>query len=349
MSSIRLQDVSIRLGKGDRSFTLNGVNVDIKQGEFLVIVGGSGTGKSTLLRAIAGLEELSGGQIWIGEQRVDTLQPAKRGLAMVFQNYALYPHMTVAENIGFSLKLAKMPKARIAGEVKRAAERLRIVDLMDRRPAELSGGQRQRVAIGRAIVRNPAAFLFDEPLSNLDASLRSHLRIELRMLHRQLGVTSLYVTHDQIEAMTLADRIVLLSPEGIEQIGTPEELFESPKNLYVAKFIGTPPINLLPAALLRAQWPAVASGLMLPEAVATVGFRPRRVRITDRGQIPGRIALVERLGDSSYVHIDVEGLSTPVIVSAHESPAPRESANVALELEANGLLYFDNAGKRLES
>ena len=348
MSHIRLQDVSIRLGKGDKSFCLGGVNIDIRRGEFVVIVGGSGTGKSTLLRAIAGLEDISGGQIWIGEQRVDTLPPAQRGLAMVFQNYALYPHMTVAENIGFSMKLAKLPRPRIAEAVMQAATRLRIEKLLERKPAELSGGQRQRVAIGRAIVRSPAAFLFDEPLSNLDTALRNHLRIELLMLHRQLGVTSLYVTHDQIEAMTLADRIVLLSPQGVEQIGTPEELFESPANLYAAKFIGTPTINLLPASLLRPRWPAMADGWVLPDAVATVGFRPRRARIADQGQIKGQIALVERLGDTSYVHIEIEGVPTPVIITVRQL-AVREGDQVGLDLELDSILYFDSEGKRLKS
>ena len=347
MSDIRLCDVSIRLGHGERSFNLSGVNLDIRHGEFIVIVGGSGTGKSTLLRAIAGLEDISGGEIWIGEQRVDTLPPAKRGLAMVFQNYALYPHMTVAQNIGFSMKLAKAPRKRIHEAVTQAAERLRIENLLERKPSELSGGQRQRVAIGRAIVRNPAAFLFDEPLSNLDASLRNHLRIELLMLHRQLGVTSLYVTHDQIEAMTLADRIILLSPQGIEQIGTPADLFEAPKNLYVAKFMGTPGINLLPAAMLRPSWQAMAGSRPLPAAAITVGFRPRRARIVDQAPLRGRITLVERLGDTSYVHIAVGEVPTPIIVTARQLTA-REGDAVGLELEADRILYFDQQGGRLE-
>ena len=348
MSDIRLQDVSIRLGKGDKSFTLGGVNIDIRRGEFVVIVGGSGTGKSTLLRAIAGLEDISGGQIWIGDQRVDTLPPAQRGLAMVFQNYALYPHMTVAENIGFSMKLARLPRKQIADAVVQTAERLRIGNLLERRPAELSGGQRQRVAIGRAIVRSPAAFLFDEPLSNLDTALRNHLRIELLMLHRQLGVTSLYVTHDQIEAMTLADRIVLLSPQGVEQIGTPEELFESPENLYAAKFIGTPTINLLPASLLRPRWAAMGGGQEVPDIVTTAAFRPRRARIADQGQIRGRVALVERLGDTSYVHIEIESVPSPVIVAVRQLGV-REGDQIGLELDLDAVLYFDKEGKRLKS
>ncbi len=347
MSDIRLQDVHIRLGSGKRVFNLQDVNIDIKQGEFIVIVGGSGTGKSTLLRAIAGLEDIYSGKILIGDQRVDGLPPAKRGLAMVFQNYALYPHMTVAENIGFSLRLARTKKEKIDEEVTTAAKRLQIDHLLERKPAELSGGQRQRVAIGRCIVRNPEAFLFDEPLSNLDTGLRNHLRIELLQLHRQLGVTSLYVTHDQIEAMTLADRIILLSTEGVEQIGTPEELFEFPENLYAAKFIGTPSINLLSAPLVREKWTGKGHGWKLPDAAETVGFRPRRAKLADEGHIRGEISLVERLGDTGYVHINVEGEEDPIIVTAREFDI-REGDNVGIDLDMDFLLYFDGGGNRMK-
>jgi len=347
MSDIRLQDVHIRLGSGKRVFNLQDVNIDIKQGEFIVIVGGSGTGKSTLLRAIAGLEDIYGGKILIGDQRVDNLPPAKRGLAMVFQNYALYPHMTVAENIGFSLRLARTKKEKIDEEVNTAAKRLQIDHLLERKPAELSGGQRQRVAIGRCIVRNPEAFLFDEPLSNLDTGLRNHLRIELLQLHRQLGVTSLYVTHDQIEAMTLADRIILLSTEGVEQIGTPEELFEFPDNLYAAKFIGTPSINLLSAPLVREKWSGKGHGWKLPEAAETVGFRPRRAKLADEGHIRGEISLIERLGDTGYVHINIEGEEDPIIVTAREFDI-REGDNVGIDLDMDFLLYFDGGGNRMK-
>jgi ABC-type sugar transport system ATPase subunit len=348
MSDITLQDVHIKLGKGDRVFTLDDVNINIKEGEFIVIVGGSGTGKSTLLRSIAGLENIHSGRIMIGDRRVDKLPPAKRGLAMVFQNYALYPHMTVEENIGFSLKLAKVKKEESDLAVMNAAERLQIDHLLARRPAELSGGQRQRVAIGRAIVRNPEAFLFDEPLSNLDTGLRNHLRIELLQLHRQLGVTSLYVTHDQIEAMTLADRILLLSTEGVEQIGTPEELFEFPENLYTAKFIGTPSINLLSAQLIRNRWAGQGHGWKLPDAADVVGFRPRRAQLSDNGHIRGEISLVERLGDTGYVHIRIEDEDEPIVVTARSFDFD-EGDNVGVDLDMEHLLYFDAAGNRMKS
>lgn len=347
MSDIRLQDVHIRLGSGKRTFNLKDVNLDIQQGEFIVIVGGSGTGKSTLLRAIAGLEDIYSGQILIGEKRVDQLPPAQRGLAMVFQNYALYPHMTVAQNIGFSLRLARVSKAEIDEAVLQAATRLQIDHLLGRKPAELSGGQRQRVAIGRCIVRDPEAFLFDEPLSNLDTGLRNHLRIELLQLHRQLGVTSLYVTHDQIEAMTLADRIVLLSTKGVEQIGTPEELFEFPENLYAAKFIGTPSINLLSAELVRQNWVGVGRGWKLPDGAGTVGFRPRRAQLADVGDIRGQISLIERLGDTGYVHISIAGEDTPIVVTAREFDI-REGDNVGIDLNMDYLLYFDQSGNRMK-
>lgn len=347
MSDIRLEDVHIRLGKGERVFNLSDVNINIKQGEFIVIVGGSGTGKSTLLRAIAGLEDIFSGAIWIGEKRVEKLPPAKRGLAMVFQNYALYPHMSVAENIGFSLRLSGIKKDKIEELVNQAASRLQIEHLLERKPAELSGGQSQRVAIGRAIVRNPEAFLFDEPLSNLDTGLRNHLRIELLQLHRQLGVTSLYVTHDQIEAMTLADRIILLSTNGVEQIGTPEELFEFPQNIYTAKFIGTPTINLLSAPNIRERWAGSDGSWTLPDGADTVGFRPRRARLADNGNIQGRIALIERLGDTAFVHVDIEGEEEPTIITARSFDI-EEGDNVSIELDLEHLLYFDSEGNRMK-
>ena len=347
MSDIRLQDVHIRLGSGDRVFNLKDVNFDIREGEFIVIVGGSGTGKSTLLRAIAGLEDIYSGKILIGDKRVDKLPPAKRGLAMVFQNYALYPHMTVAENIGFSLRLSRTSKAKIEEAVNKAAKRLQIDHLLERKPAELSGGQRQRVAIGRCIVRDPEAFLFDEPLSNLDTGLRNHLRIELLQLHRQLGVTSLYVTHDQVEAMTLADRIILLSTKGVEQIGTPEELFEFPQNLYAAKFIGTPTINMLSAPLVREKWAGKGHGWKIPPAAETVGFRPRRAKLADNGHIQGQIALIERLGDTGYVHINIEGEEDPIIVTARDFNI-NEGDIVGIDLDMDYLLYFDQAGNRMQ-
>jgi ABC-type sugar transport system ATPase subunit len=347
MADIRLEKVSIRLGHGSRTFTLSDLDLHIKQGEFIVIVGGSGTGKSTLLRAVAGLEEISDGAIWIGDRRIDKMPPAQRGLAMVFQNYALYPNMTVAENIGFSLRLARRSKADIAEQVLKTARRLQIDHLLARKPSELSGGQRQRVAIGRAIVRNPQAFLFDEPLSNLDTGLRNHLRVELLSLHKQLGVTSLYVTHDQVEAMTLADRIVLLSTTGVEQIGTLDELFESPRNAFVAKFIGTPAINLVSSQLVREAWAANGSDGRLSDAVVTIGFRSRRARLADVGHLRGSVILVERLGDTGYVHVKLESQADPVVITVRNAKVvPGE--NVSIELEMDHLLFFDAAGNCID-
>lgn len=235
MAGLSIEDARKSFGTTE---VLKGVSIDVADGEFTVIVGPSGCGKSTLLRAVAGLEELTGGSIVIGDRNVTSLPPSDRGIAMVFQSYALYPHLTVRENISFGLKIAKAAKAEIDEAVRRAAEILNIEALLDRKPAALSGGQRQRVAIGRAIVRQPQIFLFDEPLSNLDADLRVRMRYEFASLHRQLGTTTLYVTHDQVEAMTLADRIIVLRDGRIEQVGTPRELYARPANIFVAQFLG---------------------------------------------------------------------------------------------------------------
>ena len=250
MADVRLPGVKKRVGAVE---VLKGVDLEIADGEFVVFVGPSGCGKSTLLRTIAGLEEITEGEIAIGGRRVNDLSPSDRGIAMVFQSYALYPHMTVRENMAFGLKLAKTDKAEIDRRVTAAAETLNITDYLDRKPKALSGGQRQRVAIGRAIVREPQVFLFDEPLSNLDAALRVRMRYEFASLHERLKTTMIYVTHDQIEAMTLADRIVVLSAGRIEQVGAPMELYEHPKNLFVAEFIGSPKMNLIAAQVTQAR------------------------------------------------------------------------------------------------
>ena len=242
MSEVSLQNVVKRY---DTEQVVHGINLDIQEGEFVVLVGPSGCGKSTTLRMIAGLEEISDGQVLIGGQVVNDMPPRDRNISMVFQNYALYPHMTVGENLGFSLKIAKLPEAEIAAKVDTAATILGLNEYLDRKPAELSGGQRQRVAMGRAIVRDPDVFLFDEPLSNLDAKLRTQMRVEIKKLHNRLGSTIVYVTHDQVEAMTLADRIVLMDDGNIVQVGTPLELFETPVNTFVATFIGSPPMNMI--------------------------------------------------------------------------------------------------------
>ncbi|MBY0236918.1 MAG: sn-glycerol-3-phosphate ABC transporter ATP-binding protein UgpC, partial [Burkholderiaceae bacterium] len=246
MASISLRNIIKRYGHGPKANqVIHGVNAEIKDGEFVVIVGPSGCGKSTLLRMVAGLEEISDGEIAIGPRVVNQIEPAERDIAMVFQNYALYPHMTVFANMAYGLKIQKVPEAEIKTRVDKAAKILELGALLERKPRELSGGQRQRVAMGRAIVRNPQVFLFDEPLSNLDAKLRAQTRLEIQKLHRELGVTSLFVTHDQVEAMTLAQRMIVMNGGRMEQFGTPEEVYGSPASTFVAGFMGSPPMNLL--------------------------------------------------------------------------------------------------------
>jgi ABC-type sugar transport system ATPase subunit len=291
MSGLSLRDVRKSFGAVE---VIKGVDLTVEPGEFCVFVGPSGCGKSTLLRMIAGLEEVSNGTITIGGQDVTWAEPSARGIAMVFQSYALYPHMTVRENIGFGLSLARTPKAEIARKVGQAAELLQLSALLDRKPKQLSGGQRQRVAIGRAIVRDPKVFLFDEPLSNLDAALRSQMRMELTDLHRRLGATMIYVTHDQVEAMTMADKIVVLNGGRIEQVGTPMDLYNAPVSPFVAGFIGSPKMNLLTGA--------VAAGL----GCVTFGIRPEHLVLSaSGGQWRGQIRHIERLGPDAVVHLDV--------------------------------------------
>lgn len=273
------------------------VDLEIPDGSFVVFVGPSGCGKSTLLRLIAGLEDLSDGRILIDGQDVTDFAPAKRGLSMVFQSYALYPHMSVANNIGFGLKMAGLPKPEIAKKVADAARMLNLTDYLQRRPGQLSGGQRQRVAIGRAIVREPKAFLFDEPLSNLDAALRVQMRLEITRLHQSLKTTMVYVTHDQVEAMTMADIIVVLNRGNIEQAGAPMELYENPKNLFVAKFIGSPTMNIVEGE--KAQ----------KYSAPTIGIRPEHIKITrDSGEWSARVSIVERLGSDTFLYVDVDGV-----------------------------------------
>ena len=291
---------------------IHGVTVDIRDGEFVTLVGPSGCGKSTLLRMIAGLEDISGGEIRIGGRTVNSVPPKERDIAMVFQNYALYPHMTVAENMGFSLKLKKAPKDVREAGVKRAAEILSLTKLLDRYPRELSGGQRQRVAMGRAIVRDPQVFLFDEPLSNLDAKLRVQMRTEIKELHQRLKTTTIYVTHDQIEAMTMADKIVVMRDGRIEQVGAPLELFDRPANIFVASFIGSPSMNLLKGTMRGGEKPAVdISGTLFPAApnasaadgrAVVYGVRPEHLEIHADG-VPARISVVEPTGSETLVFL----------------------------------------------
>ncbi len=306
MAQLKIDQIRKSFGKTE---VLQGVDLDIADGEFIVLLGASGCGKSTLLRIIAGLETQSSGRVSIGTSVVDHLPPAKRGIAMVFQSYALYPHLDVAGNWALGLKQAGEPAALIAERTKEAARILALESLLQRKPSELSGGQRQRVAIGRAIVRHPQVFLFDEPLSNLDAALRSTVRFEIARLHKQLGATMVYVTHDQVEAMTLADRIVVMDQGVVQQVGTPEELYRRPANLFVAGFIGSPRMNFLEGEL-------TGSGeVRLGRGKTVVGVRPDGFQVTEADAAPmrGQIVLNEYLGRESYLHLDLEGGGTAVV------------------------------------
>ncbi|MDE1993177.1 MAG: ABC transporter ATP-binding protein [Rhizobiaceae bacterium] len=294
MGSIHLQKVSKVFGEAK---VIPSIDLDINDGEFVVFVGPSGCGKSTLLRLIAGLEDVTGGTITIDGKNATTLSPSERGLAMVFQSYALYPHMSVRKNIAFPLKMANMPQAEIDKKVADAARVLNLTDYLERKPRQLSGGQRQRVAIGRAIVRQPSAFLFDEPLSNLDAALRVNMRLEISELHQQLKTTMIYVTHDQVEAMTMADKIVVLNRGNIEQVGSPLELYRSPRNIFVAGFIGSPKMNFVKGAY--------AKGLNAD----TIGVRPEHIALsTTAGDWKGTVNVAEHLGSDTFLHIEAEGI-----------------------------------------
>ncbi len=342
---------------------IKGVDLEIRDGEFMVFVGPSGCGKSTLLRMIAGLEEITDGDLHIGDRCVNEVAPSDRGVAMVFQSYALYPHMTVAENMGFALKLAKHSKAEVAAAVGRAAEILQINHLLDRRPKALSGGQRQRVAIGRAIVRQPKVFLFDEPLSNLDAALRVQMRTELARLHRELGTTMIYVTHDQVEAMTLGQRIAVFEAGRIAQVGVPMDLYDRPANLFVAGFLGSPKMNLVPVTVsandadgLRVRsrvgpgeftLAAAAGGPAVGE-LATLGFRPDQVElaVAGSGGLEGRVDLVERLGDATLVHLSCAGQGAPIVVRLPGHVAPLAPGSVvALRPDLARSRLFDSGGE----
>ena len=311
MGQVTLRGVRKSYGSVD---VIKGIDLDVRDGEFLVFVGPSGCGKSTTLRMIAGLESITAGELLIDGARANDTRPSDRGAAMVFQSYALYPHMTVAENMGFALKMAGVGKADRDRQVLRAAEILRITDYLGRFPKELSGGQRQRVAIGRAIVRKPKVFLFDEPLSNLDAALRVNMRIELSRLHKELGATMIYVTHDQVEAMTMGDRIAVFNKGVVEQLGAPMELYNRPANEFVAGFIGAPRINLIDRPGASAPeahhklWLALAGNV--PAGVQRLGLRPEHLRVAAPGEgIPAQVELAEHLGDVSILHLRVEGVA----------------------------------------
>jgi multiple sugar transport system ATP-binding protein len=340
---------------------LHGIDLEIRDGEFMVFVGPSGCGKSTLLRSIAGLEEITGGTLSIGGRVVNDVPPAERGIAMVFQSYALYPHMNLFDNMAFGLKLAKVPKAEIETAVRDAARILHIEHLLDRKPKDLSGGQRQRVAIGRAIVRKPNVFLFDEPLSNLDAALRVRMRYEFAKLHEDLKTTMIYVTHDQVEAMTLADRIVVLSAGKIEQVGSPLELYEHPRNLFVAGFIGSPKMNFLDAELVaiaagHVDLKLAGSGVVLRALVdgsaarvgdkVTLGVRPEHIR---QG-LQSTVAFVESLGGVTFAYCPYPGLEEPLTCQfegRNGCDRLRSGQALDLHLPAEALYVFDAEGRAL--
>ena len=338
MASLTLKNVVKRYGTGPKANqVIHGVNADIADGEFIVIVGPSGCGKSTLLRMVAGLEEISGGEISIGNRVVNNLEPAERDIAMVFQNYALYPHMSVFDNMAYGLKIAKVPVDELQARVDKAAKILEIGPFLQRKPRELSGGQRQRVAMGRAIVRQPQVFLFDEPLSNLDAKLRAQTRLEIQKLHRELGITSLFVTHDQVEAMTLAHRMIVMNGGVMEQFGTPEEVYARPASTFVATFIGSPPMNLLKDA------PGAKNGVI-------TGIRPEHLDITPTGWAL-QVEAVEMLGAERLVYGRWDHSSTDelVIVRIEESaPSPALGATIHVTPRADRLHAFDaTTGKRI--
>jgi len=339
---------------------LKGIDLEIKDKEFVVFVGPSGCGKSTLLRTIAGLETATSGNIIMDENDITDAQPAKRDLAMVFQSYALYPHMSVRENMSFALKLAGIGKAEIDKKVEDAAAILKLDPLLDRKPKALSGGQRQRVAIGRAIVRKPKIFLFDEPLSNLDAALRVNMRLELSRLHQELQATMLYVTHDQVEAMTLADKVVILNDGRIEQVGSPLELYERPNNMFVAGFMGMPKMNFLDAVVLTVANDKVTlqllsgslislarSGLKVTEGtVLTVGIRPEHTVLSkvDSGLIPARIEISEQLGSESFVYVKTSANETMTVRVDGEHPVQSSGTNISLSVDSNKCHLFDGNG-----
>ena len=325
----------------DKTEVVHGVDLDIKSGEFVVFVGPSGCGKSTLLRMIAGLEEITNGEIYIGGKVVNDVIAAQRGVAMVFQSYALYPHMTVFENMSFALKQAKTPKAEIQNRVTEAAKILQIDNLFDRLPKQLSGGQRQRVAIGRAIVRDPKVFLFDEPLSNLDAALRVQTRIEIAKLHNQLTATMIYVTHDQVEAMTLADRIVVLNQGVIEQVGTPIELYSTPKNQFVAEFIGSPKMNIIDIENSNNN----LKNINKPNQTSRVGIRPEHLFVAPEGDIKlkGNVRHIENLGEHLLCYINIGG-DNEITAKLDVSSSARLNQEINLSWISENTHYFNNNG-----
>ncbi|MEM6761872.1 MAG: sn-glycerol-3-phosphate ABC transporter ATP-binding protein UgpC [Pseudomonadota bacterium] len=353
MADLLIEGLFKRYGNDE---VLSAIDLEVADGEFVVFVGPSGCGKSTLLRLICGLDEVSAGTIAVGGEVVNDVPSSKRGIAMVFQSYALYPHMTVAQNMGYALKLAKTPKAEVERRVNASATILKIEELLARKPRQLSGGQRQRVAIGRAIVREPEIFLFDEPLSNLDAALRIDMRMEFARLKERLGTTMIYVTHDQTEAMTLADKIVVMNAGRIEQVGSPLELYERPANRFVAGFIGSPKMNFLPVTADR-------SGLALPGGrleghftvpPAEIGVRPEGLRLDPAdadadadGRIEGRILTTEHLGSDTFAYAEVPQFERPVLVRLPGSMRLRTGERVAMGFSLYDAYAFDGDGRAM--
>jgi multiple sugar transport system ATP-binding protein len=352
MASVEIHDIRKSYGAVE---TIKGVTVDVPDGSFVVLVGPSGCGKSTLLRMIAGLEEISDGTIRIGGRVINDVEPKHRDIAMVFQNYALYPHMTVADNMGFSLRLAKRPKQEIATRVAEAARILGLSDYLNRYPKQLSGGQRQRVAMGRAIVRNPQVFLFDEPLSNLDAALRVQMRAELKDLHRRLRTTTVYVTHDQVEAMTMADQIVVMRQGIVEQVGAPLDLYDRPANMFVAGFIGSPAMNFLRGTVAADGMTLVLKdGISLPLAASAkpaselvFGIRPEHLSIGGESDIPARVTNVEPTGAETFIQAEIGGQRLAALVRDRIAVRAGEIVRFTMHPGMSHLFTADN-GKRAE-
>ena len=334
MATFTLDSVRKSFGHSE---IIHGVDIDIADGEFIVIVGPSGCGKSTLLRMVAGLETVTSGVVAINGERVNDKEPMDRNIAMVFQNYALYPHMSVFDNMAYGLKIAGTPKPEIAERVRASAKLLQIEEFLERKPRELSGGQRQRVAMGRAIVRKPAVFLFDEPLSNLDAKLRVQMRLEIRALQQQLGVTTLYVTHDQVEAMTLADRMIVMNAGNAEQVGAPLDVYASPATRFVADFIGSPPMNFIGAAHVAGT----------PDC--TAGIRPEHLRITaaSDARLSGEVVYTEALGAETLVHLALAGGEKICLRQDGRQPLPAPGSACHLDYDDADLCHFDTAGRRI--
>lgn len=358
MASVKLNNIKKRFGDVD---VLHGIDLDIKDGEFVVLIGESGCGKSTLLRLLSGLEDITEGDLYIDEERVNGRSPAKRGIAMVFQSYALYPHMNVFKNMAFGLKISGKDKQFVNNKVLEAAKKLKIDHLLDRLPRELSGGQRQRVAIGRAIVRDPKVFLFDEPLSNLDASLRVQTRVELGKLHQELKATVVYVTHDQVEAMTLADKIVVMNRGRVEQVGAPLDLYHHPQTQFVAGFIGSPKMNFLKAKVLDADpvntQLVLESGHVISACVDTsllsqndevhIGLRPEHVSLhCDDNKLEGQITLIEHLGELSYLYVNI-GQDKELVLKVDGDNRYQAGELITFGIQPNRLYLFDSKGKAL--